>query len=78
MSKASINPRETTKRISLSLKVASISNNSLALLNQIFLNPQDAKVFASHNSDHALLPQSNYVKVKDWVYIYGYDSGFCY
>jgi vesicle-fusing ATPase len=74
MSKSKSNPlAEGKQSISMSLKVSSISKNSLALTNQVYLNPNDANFFASHSLNHSVLPQTNYVKVKDWVYIYAED-----
>lgn len=48
----------------LSVKVTKLPNDSLALTNKIFFNPNDAKLFRKENS------LGNYVQVKDFVFTF--------
>jgi hypothetical protein len=70
-------PKES-KTVSVTVKVNKSPNEALALTNNVFLHPDDAKALELPKELAGALPVSNYVKIKNFIYNFQYPFSTCF
>jgi hypothetical protein len=67
-------PKSELKVASVTAKVTKSPNEALALTNNIFLHPDDAKAIELPKEMSGALPVTNYVKIKNFIFNFQYPA----